>query len=91
MRRAILLALLAPLLLAWTAGVEAQDWSKEYETTKISDRLYTFWRRGVRNIFVVTDEGVIATDPISPETAAVYRAEIAKVTGSAGALCDLQP
>lgn len=60
--------------------VQAQDWSKEYETTKISDRLYTFWHRGIRNIFVITDEGVIATDPISPDAAEVYRAEIAKVT-----------
>ena len=80
MRRTLTLALLGPLLLAWTAAAGAQDWSKEYETTRISERLYTFWRRGVRNIFVVTDQGVIATDPISPETAAVYRAEIAKVT-----------
>ena len=80
MRRTLTLALLGPLLLAWTAEAGAQDWSKEYETTKISERLYTFWRRGVRNIFVVTDQGVIATDPISPQTAAVYRAEIARVT-----------
>ena len=40
-----------------------------------------FFRYGyVRNIFLVTDDGVIATDPISPEAAKVYRAEIAKVT-----------
>ena len=80
MKRTLALALLGPLLLSWNAETRAQDWSREYETTKISDRLYTFWRRGIRNIFVVTDVGVIATDPISPETAEVYRAEIAKVT-----------
>ena len=80
MKKTLLPALIGPLLLTWSAGTLAQDWSREYETTKISERLFTFWHRGIRNIFVVTDDGVIATDPISPQAAEVYRAEIAKVT-----------
>jgi len=51
-----------------------------YDTHKIADGLYTFRLGTARNIFLVTDDGVIATDPISPEAAAIYREEIRKVT-----------
>jgi glyoxylase-like metal-dependent hydrolase (beta-lactamase superfamily II) len=50
------------------------------ETTKIADGLYTFTHNGARNIFIVTPEGVIATDPISPTSAEYLRDEIRKVT-----------
>jgi glyoxylase-like metal-dependent hydrolase (beta-lactamase superfamily II) len=50
------------------------------ETTKIADGLYTFTHDGARNIFLVTAEGVIATDPISPKSAGLLREEIRKVT-----------
>jgi glyoxylase-like metal-dependent hydrolase (beta-lactamase superfamily II) len=50
------------------------------ETTRIAEGLYTFTHNGARNIFIVTPEGVIATDPISPKSAELMRAEIRKVT-----------
>lgn len=49
-------------------------------TVDLGNGVYTFTKQGARNIFIVTDEGVIATDPISPEIAESYRAEIRKVT-----------
>ena len=53
---------------------------KLFETTKVADGVYTF-RFGIhRNIFVVTSEGVIATDPISPKAAKMMMGEIRKIT-----------
>ena len=49
-------------------------------TVQLGDGIYTFTKQGARNIFIVTDEGVIATDPISPEAADAYMDEIRKVT-----------
>lgn len=51
-----------------------------HETTKIADGVYAFRGGGTRSIFMVTDDGVIATDPIDPNWAKVFREEIAKVT-----------
>lgn len=51
-----------------------------YDTLEIAPGLYTFRYTGTRNIFMVTKDGVIATDPISPEAARVMRDEIRKVT-----------
>ncbi len=51
-----------------------------YETEQIADGLYTFRYGGYRNIFIVTDDGVIATDPLNPDAAAILQAEIAKIT-----------
>jgi len=51
-----------------------------YETEKLADGLYTFRYGGYRNIFIVTDAGVIATDPLNAKAAAALREEIAKVT-----------
>ncbi len=51
-----------------------------HQTTKISDSLYMFSQGGTRNIFIVTDEGVIVTDPINAVAAKTLRAEIAKIT-----------
>jgi glyoxylase-like metal-dependent hydrolase (beta-lactamase superfamily II) len=50
------------------------------KTVKLGDGIYSFTKQNARNIFIVTDEGVIATDPISPDAAADYMAEIRKVT-----------
>jgi glyoxylase-like metal-dependent hydrolase (beta-lactamase superfamily II) len=48
------------------------------ETTKIAEGLFTFTHNGARNIFLVTPEGVIATDPITPKSAAYLREAIRK-------------
>jgi glyoxylase-like metal-dependent hydrolase (beta-lactamase superfamily II) len=50
------------------------------ETEQLAENLYAFRWGPYRSIFMVTDAGVIATDPLSPEAAARYREEIAKIT-----------
>ena len=70
---------LAALCLPETAMAQGPC-MKLFETTKIADGVYTF-RFGIhRNMFVVTNEGVIATDPISPGAAKIMMGEIRKVT-----------
>lgn len=72
---AILAMLTAP------RGVEAQ--APQFETKKIADNVYLFRYVGHQSIFVVTPDGVIATDPIAyqrPQAATAYLAEIRKVT-----------
>ena len=69
-----------PVALVLTLGGVCQAEPPRVETTQLSESLYTFRYEGTRNIFLVTDEGVIATDPISPEAAKAFRQEIAKVT-----------
>ncbi len=52
----------------------------DHETTRISDRVYTFRWKNHRNMFVVTEEGVIVTDPLNSAAAEVLAGEIKKVT-----------
>lgn len=49
-------------------------------TTKIDEGLYVFRWWVYRNIFLVTDEGVIVTDPMNPKAAKLLLGEIRKVT-----------
>ncbi len=51
-----------------------------HSVTEISDGLYVFRWWVYRNIFIVTDEGVIVTDPMNPKAAQLLRAEIRKIT-----------
>lgn len=46
----------------------------------IGDGLYVFRWWVYRNIFLVTDEGVIVTDPLNPKAAKLLQAEIRKIT-----------
>jgi len=50
------------------------------ETVRIADGLYAFRWGAYRSLFMVTNEGVIATDPIAPDAAVEYRKAIAAVT-----------
>ncbi len=50
------------------------------ETEQIGEGLYSFRWGAYRNIFLVTDDGVIATDPMGADSAGILRAEIAKIT-----------
>ena len=50
------------------------------EVKELYPGFYTFHAYGTRNIFMVTDEGVIATDPVNEMTAKLYLAEIRKIT-----------
>ena len=51
-----------------------------YETERLGEGLYSFRWGAYRNIFLVTNQGVIATDPMGVESAAVFRKEIARIT-----------
>ena len=53
---------------------------KKWEVEPLADGVYGFRYTFYRNIFIVTDEGVIATDPMNAEAAAVMRREISRIT-----------
>lgn len=50
------------------------------ELTNIGPGYYSFRHLGLRNIFIITNDGVIITDPISTETANLMRSVIRKLT-----------
>ena len=50
------------------------------ETEDLGDGLYAFRFGPYRNIFLVTDDGVIATDPLSVKAATLLREAIATIT-----------
>lgn len=75
MHRMLILATGALVIAAPT--VSAQQ--PEYETTRIADGVYQFRFRAHNGFFVVTDEGVVAVDPISTEAAGRYAEEIKRV------------
>ena len=52
---------------------------KPFETTKIAEGVYSFRFFFHRNIFIVTDDGVIATDPLNPKAAGILMREIKKI------------
>ena len=81
-RRALPLLLLAAVALAVPCLAIAQVLPL-FETKKIADNVYLFRYGGHQSMFVVTPDGVIATDPIAqrrPEVATTYIAEIRKIT-----------
>jgi glyoxylase-like metal-dependent hydrolase (beta-lactamase superfamily II) len=49
-------------------------------TEKLADGLYAFVSGNHRSIFLVTDDGVIVTDPLNPDSAEAYRQAIARIT-----------
>ena len=51
-----------------------------HSVKKISDDLYVFRWWVYRNIFLITDEGVIVTDPMNPKAAKLLLSEIRKIT-----------
>src|SRR6266850_1782639 len=80
------LAILACLAAALPAWSQAQAPTRpQIETRKVegTDNVYIFRNGNHQSIFVVTKEGVIATDPVAygrPQGGAQYVAEIRKVT-----------
>lgn len=62
------------------ASAQLPPGMKPFETTKIADGVYSFRFFFHRNMFVVTKDGVIATDPINPKAAGILMKEIKKVT-----------
>ena len=73
---------LTPFLLLPIKPASAQlpPGMKLFKTTKVADGVYSFRFAFHRNMFVVTDEGVIATDPMNPKAAGILMKEIRKVT-----------
>lgn len=59
------------------ATIEAQE--PEYETIRIAEGLYQFRAGGHRSFFVVTDEGVVAFDPLSTRAAREYARAIERI------------
>jgi glyoxylase-like metal-dependent hydrolase (beta-lactamase superfamily II) len=68
--------------LAVPVAGHAQGQPPLFATNKITDNVYTFRYQGHQAMFIVTPQGVIATDPISENRPAAdaYLAEIKKIT-----------
>src|SRR4029434_11083032 len=81
-RRVLPLLLLAAVALALPVLALAQQ-PPLFEIKKITDNVCLFRYGGHQSMFVVTPDGVIATDPIAqrrPEAATTYIAEIRRIT-----------
>lgn len=65
------------VLRAQGAGAAAQA---PYETRKLADGVYLFRYGATQAMFIVTPDGVVATDPISPDASRVYLQEIRTIT-----------
>ncbi len=82
--RALSMLLVAAVALAIPALAPAQQPPPPlFETKKVADNVYVFRYGGHQSMFVVTPDGVIATDPIAyrrPVAATTYIAEIRKIT-----------
>jgi len=63
-----------------TAHAQPSNFMTSVDVDDLGDGLYAFRYGPYRNIFLVSDEGVIVTDPINVKAAAVLRSEISKIT-----------
>lgn len=85
MRRYILgtvtgiMSLAAVVFFAATPQSAAQGGPK-FELTKVAENVYSFRAFVHRNMIVVTDDGVIISDPLNPFAAKMMMAEIKKLT-----------
>jgi len=83
-RLALLIALVTATLVApsGSSAQEATPGAPSEEIQQFADDTYAFVNSGYVSLFIVTDEGVIATDPASldPARAEAYAAAIASVT-----------
>ena len=71
--------LITMVVMAIGAGAaSAQDAKREF--TRVTDDVYRFQNRFHVNMFVITGNGVLVTDPINPEAASWLRAEIGQLT-----------
>lgn len=72
------LLVLLSLLMMLPVTAQAQEATREI--TRITDDIYRFQNNFHVNMFVITDDGVVVTDPINAEAASWLRAEIAKLS-----------
>ena len=71
--------ILTIILLTAVAGTgSAQDIKREI--TRVTDDVYRFQNKFHVNMFVITGDGVVVTDPINADAASWLRAEIGKLT-----------
>lgn len=83
MRRRTVLKLGLGMAATLASGRRAQAQPPPFETRKVTDNVYIFRYQFHQAMFVVTPDGVIATDPIGflrPQAVTTYVAEIRKVT-----------
>jgi glyoxylase-like metal-dependent hydrolase (beta-lactamase superfamily II) len=73
-------SLLLILIASGVAQAQLPSFLVYQETEDLGDGLYAFRQNAYRSIFLVTDDGVIATDPVSVKYARDYRDAIAEVT-----------
>lgn len=83
-----LLVVISGLLISTTAYAEnpapvndpmgGEEWG--HSVKNVGDGLYVFRWWVYRNFFIVTDDGVIVTDPLNPKAAKLLRSEISKIT-----------
>lgn len=76
LRNAVGMALAAGVVAAGGAAVQAQQQAPQREITQIAGDLYRFQNEFHFSVFLVTPEGVIATDPIDADAAAWLADEI---------------
>ena len=74
MKQIILILMLVGII----PGAFAQDVKREI--TRVTDDVYRFQNRFHVNMFVITDAGVVVTDPINEDAAKWLRGEIGKLT-----------
>lgn len=85
MRKRVLIGLAAIIATSMLIAVASQALAQAppFETRKITENVYIFRYGGHQSMFVVTPDGVIASDPIGylrPQAVTTYIAEIRKVT-----------
>ncbi len=71
--------LIAILGFAWALSAQAQNTTRTIE--HVSGGLYKFTNKFHSSVFLVTDEGIIATDPINAEAATWLKGEFDKRFG----------
>ncbi len=71
---AVFLSLSLPATAQFIPGIDLM------ETEDLGDGLYAFRYGPYRNIFIVTEDGIIATDPLDVKASAPLREEMAKLT-----------
>ena len=74
------ITLLVAVAVLTLTGIASAQQPPPFETRKGADNVFIFRHMGHQAMFVVTSDGVIATDPINPTAAKVYVEEIRKVT-----------
>jgi len=72
--------ILTIILLASAVSVGSAQVIKR-EITRVTDDVYRFQNKFHVNMFVITGDGVVVTDPINVDAASWLRAEIGKLTG----------